>query len=271
MLARILPYSAAVILSVLYFRVAQIMVSLLSTDVQTGYFGVSFRVLEAITMIPPLLVSSALPILSRTALNDSERFAYAGRRVTEVMMIAGVGLALVLFLGAQVAVDVVAGPGFEPAVDVLRILAVALIGTFVIAARGYALLSLDHTRAILVANAVAMAVVCAAGIPLIHAHGAKGGAIALVVAELTLAAGYELALTRRRRELSVPAGFVARVALAGLVAVVPLELLGIAPLAAAAIGAVVYVLALLVLGALSADLRRDLLAGRNAGEAKTTL
>jgi O-antigen/teichoic acid export membrane protein len=264
MLARILPYSAAVILSVLYFRVAQIMVSVLSNGDQTGYFGVSFRVLESITMIPPLLVSSALPVLARSAVNDSERFAYAGRRLVEVMLIAGVGLALILFLAAQVAVDVVAGPGFEPAVHVLRILAVALVGTFVIAARGYALLSLDRTRSILVANAIALTVVFAAGVPLIKAHGAIGGAIALVAAELTLAACYEVALTRGRPDIGVPPGFVARVALAGLLAVVPVMLLGLPALVMTVIGAVVYGGALLVFGALPEELRRDLLAGRRS-------
>jgi O-antigen/teichoic acid export membrane protein len=267
MLGRVLPYSAAVILSVLYFRVAQIMVSLLSTDVETGYFGVSFRVLEAIATIPPLLVSSALPILARTAVRDAERFAYAARRVAEVMLIAGVGVAVILFLGARVAVDVVAGAGFDRSVDVLQVLAVALIGTFVIAARGYALLSLDRMRPILVTNAVALLVVFAAGVPLIDAHGAMGAAIALVAAELTLAGGYELAL-RKHGELGLPPLFVVRIAVAGLVAAVPPWLLGVPSLAAAAIGAVVYGAALLVLGVLSEDLRRDLLAGRDAGSAR---
>ncbi len=72
--------------------------------------------------------------------------------------------------------------------EVLRILAFALLGTFVIAARGYALLSLGRLRAMLISNAIALGVVFAAGIPLISAHGATGGAIALTAAELTLAA-----------------------------------------------------------------------------------
>ncbi len=49
MVSRILPYSAAVVLSVLYFQIAQIMVSVLSSSAQTGYFGVSFRVLVGFT------------------------------------------------------------------------------------------------------------------------------------------------------------------------------------------------------------------------------
>lgn len=254
LLRRILPFSVAVVLSVLYFRIAQIMVSLLSSDEQTGYFGVSFRVLEALTTIPALLVSSALPVLARAARDDAERFAYAGRRVAETMLMTGVGLAVVLLLGAQLAIDVVAGPGFQPSVDILRILAFALVGTFVIAARGYALLSLDMMRAVLVSNAIALAVVLAAGIPLVAAHGATGAALTLLLAELTLAACYEVALTRSRAALRPSAGIVVRIVGAGLVATLPVLALGLPALVAAIAGAAIYVAALLALGAVPAEL-----------------
>ena len=72
------------------------------------------------------------------------------------MLLAGVGVALALFLGAEFAVDLVAGADFDAAVDVLRVLAFALMGTFVIAARGYSLLSLGRLRAMLVSNAIAL-------------------------------------------------------------------------------------------------------------------
>ena len=51
--------------------------------------------------------------------------------------------------GRAFAVDLVAGPHFNPSVDVLRVLAFALMGTFVIAARGYSLLSLGRLRSML--------------------------------------------------------------------------------------------------------------------------
>ena len=200
MLRRIVPYSGAVVLSVVYFQVAQIMVSLLSTSHQTGYFGVSFRVLVAFTTLPPLLVSSALPLLARAARDDNVRFTYAARRLAETMVIAGAGLAVIVFLGAAFAIHVVAGTGYGQSIEALRILAAALIGTFVIAARGYALLSLGRLRAMFAANAVALLVVAGVGIPLILTEGAVGAAIALTVAELTLAGCYEWALTSGRRE-----------------------------------------------------------------------
>jgi O-antigen/teichoic acid export membrane protein len=262
MLGRILPFSGAVVLSVIYFQIAQIMVSLISNAHQTGYFGVAFRVLVSFTALPPLLVSTALPMLARAARDDSERFDYASRRLAETMLLAGCGLALALFLGARFAVDVVAGAHFGHSVEVLRILAVALLGTFVIGARGYALLSLDRLRAMLACNALALVVVVVAGVPLISVYGAKGAAIGMVAAELTLAAGYEYSLTRGRRELGLGLGFVLRAAAATVAAAAVALGLGLTPVIAATLGLALYLAALLALGIVPDEIRQALLHRR---------
>lgn len=248
MVVRILPYSAAVVLSVVYFQIAQVMVSLLSSSTQTGYFGVSFRVLSAFTLLPPLIVSTALPLLARAAHKDSERFDYAGLRLVETMVLAGCGLALGVFLGAGFAIKVVAGAGYGQSVEVLRILAIALLGTFVIGARGYALLALDRLRAMLVCNAAALFVVLACGIPLISAYGAKGAAIAMVLAELTLAACYERALTVERPRLRLGPLFVLRGLVPALLAGALASVLGLPSVVAAMLGVALYLAALLALG-----------------------
>jgi len=258
MLRQILPYSAAVILSVLYLRIAQIMVSLLSTGDETGFFGVPFRVLETLIAIPPLLASTALPILARTARHDADRFASAGRRLAESMLIAGTGLTIVVFLSAEFCIDLVAGPGFERSVGVLRILAFALVGTFIIAARGYSLLALGSMRAILISNALALGIVFVVGVPLVHAHGAVGAALTLLAAELALAASYELAITRSRALLRLSPSFVARVTCAAALATLPVLLIHLPSLVGAAIAAVIYSILLVTLGIVPAELRQTL-------------
>jgi O-antigen/teichoic acid export membrane protein len=264
MMRKILPMSLAVVLTFLYFRLALIMVSLLSSGVQTGYFGVSFRVLDTLTTIPPLLVSSALPVLARAFRTDADRFAAAGRKLFEIMLIGGAGLAVTVFLGAEFAVRLVAGPDFGGSVTVLRILAIALLGTSVIAARGYTLLSVDGLRAILASNAIALAVVVLAGIPLIQAHGAIGAAITLLAAEGTLALCYELAATHGRPALRPSPAFVARVGCAAAAGMLPPLLLGLPSVAAAPLGALTYLLALLVLRAVPDELYSALRPGRRA-------
>jgi O-antigen/teichoic acid export membrane protein len=262
MIGRILPYSAAVVLAVVYFQIAQVMVSVLSTPTETGYFGVAFRVLLAFTTLPPLLVSTALPLLARAAREDSERLSYASRRLVETMLLVGCGVALSLFLGAGFAVRVVAGPGFGTSVDVLRILAVALLGTFVIGARGYVLLSLDRLRAMLASTAIALAVVLGVGAPLISAYGATGGAIAMVAAELTLALCYEWALSFEQPELRLGLGFVLRAAAATLAAGGVAVALDITSLASAVLALALYVVALLALKLIPAEIREVLIARR---------
>jgi O-antigen/teichoic acid export membrane protein len=258
MVGRILPYSAAVVLSVVYFQIAQIMVSVLSSSAETGYFGVSFRVLAAFTTLPPLLVSTSLPLLARAARDDAERFDYASRKLAETMMIVGCGLALALFLAAGFAIPLIAGPGFGPSVDVLRTLAIALLGTFVIGARGYGLLSLDRLRAMLVSNGIALTVVIAAGVPLISAYGAEGGAIAMVAAELALALCYEWSLSAGRPDLRLSPAFVLRAAVATLVAGAAALALDVSSLASAAIGSTIYLAAVLALGLVPAEIREAL-------------
>jgi len=263
MVGRILPFSAAVVLSVVYFQIAQIMVSLLSSPTETGYFGVSFRVLAAFTLLPPLVVSTALPLLARAARDDAERFNYASRRLVETMVLAGCGLALAVFLGAAFAIHVIAGSGYEQSVEVLRILAVALLGTFVIGARGYALLSLDRLHAMLVSTAIAFIVVVGAGVPLISAYGATGAAIALVAAELTLALGYELSLSHKRPELQIDPRFALRAGAATLAAGGATLALDVTSLASAVLGSAIYIAALLALGIIPAEIREALFRRRH--------
>ena len=258
MIRRVLPYSGAVVLSVIYFQIAQIMVSLLSTPDQTGYFGVAFRILVAFTALPALLVSPALPLLARAGRDDATRFAYASGRLAHTMVLAGCGLALTIFLGARFAIDVVAGPHFTDSVVVLRTLSIALIGTFAIGARGYALLALDRLRAMLVSNAIALAAVLAVGVPLIRAYGAEGAAIAMVVAELTLAACYEYALTLGQPELRLSTGLLVSVPAAALIAGAIASAPALPPVIAAVVGVTLYLGSLFALGVVPAELREAL-------------
>lgn len=107
-------------------------------------------------------------------------------------------------------------------------------------------------------NAIAFVVVLAGGVPLIGAMSARGAAIALVAAELTLAVGYEVALSARRPEVRMPIGFVVRVVFAALAIGLMVTALSLPSVVSAVVGAIAYVLALLLLGAVPVELRQAL-------------
>lgn len=197
-----LPYTAAVALNVVYFRVAILIMSLRASELEVGYFGTSFRVVEVLLGIPALVISSAFPILARAERDDDDRFRYAMRRILELSLMLGVWMAMCCAVGAQAAIDVLAGAEGQPAVEVLRIQGLTLAATGIGVACGYGLLTLRRYRALLWLNLAALALAAALTLALVPAHGARGAAVATLSAEALLAVGLLAALLGARRDLA---------------------------------------------------------------------
>ena len=243
----ILPYAAAVVLAVIYFRLVTILVSLLSSDQETGYFGASFRILDALALVPPLLVSTAFPVLARAARDDRDRLSYAMTRLTEAMLILGAWAAVCVVVGAEVLIDVVAGPDFEPSVQVLQLQGPAILGSFLVATWGYGLLALRRHRAILLCNLAALTLAGGLSVWLIDRHGADGGAVALTATELSLAAGYAISLARTDLDLGGLARLLPRLALAVAAAAALPLVIGLASFTAALLATGVFFAALVLM------------------------
>lgn len=211
-------FSLATAVGTIYAYAAQILTSLVASHHESGLFAVSFRVFIVVAAVPGLLASGALPLLSRAARDDRERLRYALRRIFDASLILGVGAALGVSTGARFIVEVIAGSKYLGSVPVLRIQAIALLATFVLAGWSFALLSLERFRSLLIVNGAALAVSVALTIVLASADGAQGAAIATVAGESTLAAGSLLALARVDSELRLQMGVPLKVVAAGAAA-----------------------------------------------------
>jgi len=238
------PFALASAVGAVYIYLAVVTMSLVSSAQQTGYFGAAFRVFVVVAAVAGLLVSTAFPLLSRAARDDHERLAYALQRLFEVSLIVGAGLSLMTVIGAPIAIDVIAGSGFHPAVGVLRIQGIAMFASFLLANWGFALISLRRHRALLVSNLIALVASLGLVLALAPSHGARGAAWGTVAGEAALAAGYLWALVRvnprLRPELRVAAKVALAVAGASAVALIPgLPSVALVLAAAAAYAAIV--------------------------------
>lgn len=253
LLADTLPYAAAIAIGVLYSYVTILLMSLVASDTETGYFGAAHRIFYVLTQVPGLLVASAFPVLARAARDDHERLRYAIQRLFEVLLITGVGLGLLVAAGAPVAIDVVAGPDYEAAIPVLRLQGVALAATTVIALGSFGLLSLRRHTALLVCNVTGLIVTSVLTLVLAPQSGAEGAAVALVIGEAVLGATL-LATLARSAHVRPTMGIVPKVALGAALAAVPGLLLGLPALPATVLAALVYVAAIVVLRAVPVEL-----------------
>jgi O-antigen/teichoic acid export membrane protein len=204
LLREALPFVVATAVYGMYFRVAVILVSLLTNETQAGYFGAAFRILEVLLLIPALAVGAVFPIFARAARDDFTRFAAGVQRTFDTALVVAAGAGLALVLGAPLAIDIIAGDEFRPAVEVLRIEAIALAAAFVSQTFGFALLSLHRHRALLLMSLVGLALTSSLTALLAHGDGARGAAIAVAAGEVGLAvtAGLAFACHTPRPHLS---------------------------------------------------------------------
>ncbi len=259
----VLPFAASVAISTFYLRITVLLLSLLASELQTGYYATAFAVISVLVAVPALTIGSTLPVLSRAARDDRDRLNYVLQRLTEVTFIVGAGLGLSLALGAGFVVQVLSGNGSSPAVTVLEIESLAILTQFVGSTWQYGLLALHRHRDCLIISVIGLALSVVLTLALVPSLHAAGAAIAFSAAEVVFAASSLVFLLRVRPRITlswgVPAKVLLAAALGALVALVP----GLGSLPRAIIGAAVYV-AVLALTRAFPDELRELLPGRAA-------
>lgn len=255
------PVALALAVNVLYVRALIILMSLLASPLETGYFATSYRVLEVFVFIPLLMVGSAFPVLAHAGDADEARLAYALARLAEVTLLTAIAIVIVLVIAAEPVLDVLGGSQYDEAADVLRIQAFALLGAFLTQVWVTGLVSIRRQRALILTNCVALVTALGLGASLIPGLDAKGAAISAVVGELVLAAITATMLVRARPSLRPPVGRLARAVVSGAVAVAAGLLAPVGDVGGAVLAIVVFVAVALALRAVPLEVGRAL-AGR---------
>jgi len=182
MLAWAVPQAGVLVLGVIYFRLDTFLLSFLSSDAEVGRYGVAYRVVEVLIVVPLYLMSTLFPEIARqrphsARLNEIVQGAFSSAAL------AAVPLVIVFGVFAEEVVGVAGGPAYISAAPVLRYLALAVALLFLNTVFFQALVALNRQGnlfvillAVLVANIVL-------NLLLIPALGAVGAAISLVVSE----------------------------------------------------------------------------------------
>lgn len=242
-----LPYSAAIAASSVYLRVSIILVSLLGTALQLGYFSLSFRIVEVLTPVPALLAGSALPIFAHTVhADDYDRLGYGLGRVFEVSLIVGAWVTVSIAVGAPLALAIVGGPRFAPAAPVLAVQGIGLGAMFVSLVWANGLLGLGRYRQILAISVGGLVLTAALVAALVPIDGAQGAAIGTAIGEIALAIAQCTAVVRRHPALRPSLRILPGVALAIVLGLAPLALTSVPVIARLAISTALFAGALLI-------------------------
>ena len=254
LLRETLPLAVAFAMSVVYFRVLVVLVSLLSTEVETGLFGTSFRIFEMLLGLPVLMLSVALPLLSVAGDEDESRLRSALQSMTEASLLVATLLVVGIAILAEPGIRLVGGDEYVGAASVLRIQALALIPLFLVQTWQLGLIAGRAQRALAVANGLALAVVLALGVALVPSGGAEAAAWVAVGAETALAVFLWIAVGRMREGAAPSLRFAWKVALAAAPAAAAGYVLRDSPALAACAAVAAFAAVAVVTRAVPADL-----------------
>ena len=256
LLRETLPLAGAMILGTLYARIVIIIMSLIATELATGYFGTAYRVVDVAAGIPFALIGMTSPVLARAARDDHARLRYVLQRVLEVALIGGIWMTLVTAFGADLIARVLTDADEAgPVAEVLRIQALILIPVFLNIALQTTLLSLHCHRALLVVNGIALLLIVTLTFVLVPSFEAHGAATAVLIGDTLLTLMSGVALLALYPHLRPQLRFVPRVIAAGLVALAVALIPGLPDVVALLLATLAYFATLAALGAIPSELR----------------
>lgn len=254
------PVALSSVVNVTYVRTLIILASLLATAEQVGLFATSYRISEILLGVPQMMIGAAFPILAHSGVADEQRLAYVLQRMGEAALLVGLGLGLLLAVGAAPIVQVLGGSAYADAASVLRIQSVAIAAAFVTQLGTFGLVAIRRQRALVLVNVLALATVLVLGCTLIPPLEADGAALAASIGETLLALAAMTMLVRARPALRPDLAYVPKLLLAaaagGACVLLPVPDVVATALAIGVYGAVALVLRVVPVELLEAVLRR---------------
>lgn len=203
LLGSLLPFAAAFIALTAYYKVDILLVERWRGTSEAGLYAAAYKFVDIGQALALVLATAIYPRLARAAAvlpayvaGRTSSSRWAASRVMELLLLAGVPAAALLWLLRAPVLTLLFGPEYGDAASVLGILAIILpvlalnaLGTFILAAARRMTLVAGLYLGALVLNVGLNAV----AIPL---YGARGAALAMLVSESLLAVGMVAVLHR---------------------------------------------------------------------------
>ncbi len=121
-----LPIGVSIIFTLIYFRIDTIMLSLMKNPHDVGIYGLSYKILENLIFFPAMFVGFIVPVLSRYAFKEIDKFKKVFQLSLNGILVAAIPLVVALMITAPLIVTFLAGETFIASSKVLQILAIAV-------------------------------------------------------------------------------------------------------------------------------------------------
>jgi O-antigen/teichoic acid export membrane protein len=248
-----IPFAAFSLMVVIYGQVDVVILRAMHGDAAVGWYRAATVVTAVPAVIPALVSYATYPAMSRLYVSSTDSMEFMVRKTTNYLLLLGLPVAAGIVLLARPIVSMLFGADFTSAVPALRILALSIPFSFLNAALGTMLASVDRQRLRLFCYMASTVVRTALVLFLVRRFSLTGAAVAIVTSEaLLFVLNYHSSVKYVPRLMlgrSVVKPLVSTIVMAALV----LALRGLHPLLLAIMAAAVYFAVFLGIRGLDGD------------------
>jgi len=173
-----LSLGLVILLIQFYFRVDTIMLGILASKEEVGFYNIAYNLMEGTFFIPTIVMASIFPGLSK-----NEYFLSYFRKGVYLLTLSGIFCGMSIFLLSDFIINYFFAPEFLNSARLLKILSCAIPLVFWGYLTTQSLIALDLSKFFLLVTAFGLAVNVTLNFFLIPENGASGAAIATVITE----------------------------------------------------------------------------------------
>jgi O-antigen/teichoic acid export membrane protein len=189
-----LPLAGVVFLNYLYFRLDLFLLSLLATPVDVARYGVAYKVIETLILLPSFVMATLLPDVARTA-PFSDRLNGLVQNAFSAMQLLALPVVALSFFSGEI-LRFIAGAEYTPAALTLQLLMVGVAISFLQQVFGFTLVAQNRQLYSLYVLGGVLLLNLTLNLILIPLFAIEGAAVALVISEVASLVGIAAAYSR---------------------------------------------------------------------------
>lgn len=179
-----LPFWLTSVFAIIYFRIDIVMLSVMNGDVVVGWYAAPYRLIDALSILPSVIMIVMYPIFSKYHINSKESLNVAFKKSIKMLIIIAIPIGIGTTLLAEEIILLIYGNEFVPSVIALKILIWASVLSFINYTPVTLLNSTNRQRNLMVFTCIGAIVNIALNFLLIPMMSYVGAGIATVITEL---------------------------------------------------------------------------------------
>lgn len=211
------PIAVVSIMGLAHFKIDTLLLSFMKSAEDVGVYGFAYKLLEVFLIIPSILATNLLPVMTGMAEGNAGQLVQVIRRAGLIMLLIAIPLTIFLLIFAPWLVVFVAHEGFSASVLPLQILSLAMLAIFLTTLLSQAVISVRAQKVLIPAYTLALLLNIGLNLYAIPRFSYLGAAVTTLITE-TLLLLVMMGAAGKAFKTSLSWPFLLRVTMAGVLA-----------------------------------------------------